>query len=352
MSKSVGNTMLVSEVVKRVRPVELRYYLVASHYRSVVEFSFEALEEAAAAYRRIEGFVRRADEALGGTGDATAGRLRRVRRGDGRRPVGARGAGRAAGRAARGQQAARRRPVAALRGHPAVRTRDARRARPRPAVADVVGRRRRRATDLHDVVGPAGRGRAGGARRGARSARTTPRPTGSATRLAAAGVAVEDTPAGPRWTLVDREPGAATTRKRTDGRQQRAPRGQAQPRVEEGAVGRVRRPAPQAAQGQGPDAQGVRAPEPPGAPPGEVCREARRVRRAGRPGGRRRHPLAQRRPGPARVRRDPSGSPAATPSSRRCAPGCRRPRCTSPSASTPTTGCASRSSSRAGPASR
>ncbi len=65
MSKSVGNTMLVSEVVKRVRPVELRYYLVASHYRSIVEFSFESLEESAAAYRRIEGFVRRAAEVLG-----------------------------------------------------------------------------------------------------------------------------------------------------------------------------------------------------------------------------------------------------------------------------------------------
>jgi cysteinyl-tRNA synthetase len=67
MSKSVGNTMLVSEVVKRVRPVELRYYLAASHYRSIVEFSWEALEEAASAYRRIEGFVRRAAEVLGET---------------------------------------------------------------------------------------------------------------------------------------------------------------------------------------------------------------------------------------------------------------------------------------------
>jgi cysteinyl-tRNA synthetase len=65
MSKSVGNTLLVSEVVKRVRPVELRYYLVASHYRSIVEFSFEALEESAAAYRRIEGYVRRAAEVVG-----------------------------------------------------------------------------------------------------------------------------------------------------------------------------------------------------------------------------------------------------------------------------------------------
>jgi cysteinyl-tRNA synthetase len=72
MSKSVGNTMLVSEVVKRVRPIDLRYYLVASHYRSVVEFSFEALEEAAAAFGRIEGFVRRAAEVLGETDPGTA----------------------------------------------------------------------------------------------------------------------------------------------------------------------------------------------------------------------------------------------------------------------------------------
>src|SRR3954462_4004416 len=36
MSKSVGNSLLVSEVVKRVRPIELRYYLVAPHYRSII----------------------------------------------------------------------------------------------------------------------------------------------------------------------------------------------------------------------------------------------------------------------------------------------------------------------------
>ncbi len=65
MSKSVGNTMLVSEVVKRVRPIELRYYLAASHYRSIVEFSEEALAEAATAFGRIEGFVLRAAELVG-----------------------------------------------------------------------------------------------------------------------------------------------------------------------------------------------------------------------------------------------------------------------------------------------
>jgi len=67
MSKSVGNTLMVSEVVKRVRPIDLRYYLAASHYRSIVEFSEESLAEAATAFGRIEGFVRRAVEVTGPT---------------------------------------------------------------------------------------------------------------------------------------------------------------------------------------------------------------------------------------------------------------------------------------------
>ena len=65
MSKSLGNTALVDEVVTRFRPVELRYYLVAPHYRSAIEFTDTALAESAAAYRRIESFVRRAVERVG-----------------------------------------------------------------------------------------------------------------------------------------------------------------------------------------------------------------------------------------------------------------------------------------------
>jgi cysteinyl-tRNA synthetase len=65
MSKSLGNTALVDEVVQRVRPVELRYYLLAPHYRSTIEFTDAALEEAAVAYRRLESFVRRAAERVG-----------------------------------------------------------------------------------------------------------------------------------------------------------------------------------------------------------------------------------------------------------------------------------------------
>jgi cysteinyl-tRNA synthetase len=60
MSKSLGNSLLIPEVLKRVRGIELRYYMVAAHYRSHVEFSFEALDDAAAAFRRIESFLDRA----------------------------------------------------------------------------------------------------------------------------------------------------------------------------------------------------------------------------------------------------------------------------------------------------
>jgi cysteinyl-tRNA synthetase len=55
-------------VLERYRGIELRYYLVSAHYRSHVEFSFEALDEAAAAFRRIEGFLERAAGALRETG--------------------------------------------------------------------------------------------------------------------------------------------------------------------------------------------------------------------------------------------------------------------------------------------
>jgi cysteinyl-tRNA synthetase len=60
MSKSLGNSLLIPEVLKRVRGIELRYYLVAAHYRSHVEFSFEALDESAAGFQRIENFLDRA----------------------------------------------------------------------------------------------------------------------------------------------------------------------------------------------------------------------------------------------------------------------------------------------------
>ena len=69
MSKSLGNSLLVPNVLERVRGIELRYYMVAAHYRSMVEFSFEALDEAAAGFRRMEAYLERAGAVLGGVPD-------------------------------------------------------------------------------------------------------------------------------------------------------------------------------------------------------------------------------------------------------------------------------------------
>ncbi len=74
MSKSLGNSLLIPSVLERVRGIELRFYIVAAHYRSHVEFSFEALDEAAAGFRRIENFLDRATPSASAT---TSARRRR-----------------------------------------------------------------------------------------------------------------------------------------------------------------------------------------------------------------------------------------------------------------------------------
>jgi len=65
MSKSLGNSLQVHELLKTVRGIELRWYLGSAHYRSMLEFSHEALAESATAFRRIESFLNRSVEILG-----------------------------------------------------------------------------------------------------------------------------------------------------------------------------------------------------------------------------------------------------------------------------------------------
>jgi len=65
MSKSLGNTLQVHEILKDVRGIELRWYLGGAHYRSMLEYSPEALKEAATNFRRIENFLNRATELTG-----------------------------------------------------------------------------------------------------------------------------------------------------------------------------------------------------------------------------------------------------------------------------------------------
>ena len=65
MSKSLGNSLQVHELLKTVRGIELRWYLGSAHYRSMLEFSHEALAESATSFKRIEGFLNRSVEILG-----------------------------------------------------------------------------------------------------------------------------------------------------------------------------------------------------------------------------------------------------------------------------------------------
>jgi cysteinyl-tRNA synthetase len=62
MSKSLGNSLRVSTVLAEHRPVVVRYYLTAAHYRSMIEYQETSLAEAAAAVERIEGFLHRVDQ--------------------------------------------------------------------------------------------------------------------------------------------------------------------------------------------------------------------------------------------------------------------------------------------------
>jgi cysteinyl-tRNA synthetase len=198
MSKSLGNSLLVPHVLERVRGIELRYYMVSAHYRSSVEFSFEALEEAARSFRRVEAFLDRAADVLGehpgggtpcedfvaamdddlGTPAAVAAIHDAVR--EGNRLVGE-----------QGDREALRGAAASVR-----------------AMLDVLGL---------DPADPAwGGGDSGSAlepvvdalvagllaeRTEARAARDRARADAIRDRLAAAGVTIEDTPDGPKWSV-------------------------------------------------------------------------------------------------------------------------------------------------------
>lgn len=61
MGKSLGNALTVQNVITRERPIALRYYLGASHYRSPIEYADSSLAEANAAVERFESFLRRVD---------------------------------------------------------------------------------------------------------------------------------------------------------------------------------------------------------------------------------------------------------------------------------------------------
>ncbi len=307
MSKSLGNVVSIPEMLKVVRAVELRYYLIAPHYRSNVEYSRAALDEAVSAYQRIESFVRRVGQRTGavepgvlcaefteamdddlGTPAALAAVHNTVREGNTALDA--------------GDEAAARGAAASVRAMTGVLGLD-------PLARAVVAGRLDGVDDGTVVAGGAGAGAAAGSprRRG-----TSSPPTRGATSSSRPGSPSRTPPTVHNGRLRKRDSGwefAATGR-------------HAQARHEEGRRQGHRWPEGQVPARQGPDAQGRAAGQPPGGQAGRGARQA-----AGRPAaaqGVQRGRRTGRRPQPGRR----------VPARRTC----RRRRCTWRWASTPTTG--------------
>ena len=69
MSKSLGNSVFAADLLDAAPAQAVRYFLSSAHYRSTLEYSPSALDEAAAAVGRINGFVQRLHETVEGVDD-------------------------------------------------------------------------------------------------------------------------------------------------------------------------------------------------------------------------------------------------------------------------------------------
>ncbi|WFS62137.1 cysteine--tRNA ligase [Pseudodesulfovibrio thermohalotolerans] len=64
MSKSLGNFFTIRDILAKFLPETLRYFLLTMHYRSPLDFSFDALEEAEKGLKRIYSALRQIDAEL------------------------------------------------------------------------------------------------------------------------------------------------------------------------------------------------------------------------------------------------------------------------------------------------
>lgn len=65
MSKSLGNFILVHDIIKEINPNVLRFFMISVHYRNPINYNRELVEAAQAGLERIQGSYAQAKERLG-----------------------------------------------------------------------------------------------------------------------------------------------------------------------------------------------------------------------------------------------------------------------------------------------
>jgi len=71
MSKSLGNFLIVNDILKMYDPMAIRIFFLLKHYRSPIDFSEERIREAKAALDRLRNAYARIKRVLEGTGSET-----------------------------------------------------------------------------------------------------------------------------------------------------------------------------------------------------------------------------------------------------------------------------------------
>jgi cysteinyl-tRNA synthetase len=65
MSKSLGNSLMIKDVIETYHPEVVRLFLLSNHYRSPIDFTDKAMDEARSGLDKIYAFLERAEEKIG-----------------------------------------------------------------------------------------------------------------------------------------------------------------------------------------------------------------------------------------------------------------------------------------------
>jgi len=65
MSKSLGNFMMIKDVIKKYHPEAVRLFLLSNHYRSPIDFTDQAMDEASTGLDKIYALLERVEEKIG-----------------------------------------------------------------------------------------------------------------------------------------------------------------------------------------------------------------------------------------------------------------------------------------------